>query len=123
MERTFDGTASPRAIAGALQPDKQLPARHARKPFSRMRGSRHRWLLYLLIFTGVVVFPLLGFSQTAGMDRRFDRQDDRTRRVQKRDDKMVERRDDPIGVRGPQRRADQREVRTDRKVDRRERLY
>jgi hypothetical protein len=57
------------------------------------------------------------------MERRQDKQGNRTQRVQKRDDKMVERRDDPIGVRGPQRREDHREVRTDRKTDRRERLY
>ena len=82
-----------------------------------------RFLAHLLIITGVIVVPLLGFSQTPGMERRQDRQGDRTQRVQKRDDKMVERRDDPIGVRGPQRREDHREVRTDRKTDRRERLY
>ncbi|HWN93867.1 MAG TPA: hypothetical protein VNT99_02435 [Methylomirabilota bacterium] len=85
--------------------------------------ARCHFLARLLIITGILFVPLLGFSQTPGMDRRYDRQDDRTKRVQKRDDKMVERRDDPIGVRGPQRRADHREVRTDRKVDRRERLY
>ena len=84
---------------------------------------RRRFLAHLLIIMGVIVAPLLGFSQTPGMDRRQDRQGDRTQRVQKRDDKMVERRDDPIGVRGPQRREDHREVRTDRKTDRRERLY
>jgi len=87
------------------------------------REPRRRFLAQLLIITGAIVVPLLGFSQTPGMDRRYDRQDDRTKRVQKRDDKMVERRDDPIGIRGPQRREDHREVRTDRKTDRRERLY
>ena len=38
-------------------------------------------------------------------------------------DKVVARRDDPIGVRGPQRREDRRDTRTDRRTDRRERLY
>ena len=80
-------------------------------------------LARLLIITGAIVVPLLGFTKPPGMERRQDKQGDRTQRVQKRDDKMVERRDDPIGVRGPQRREDHREVRTDRKTDRRERLY
>ena len=57
------------------------------------------------------------------MKRRQDRRDDRGERVQQRDDKWVQRRDDPIGVRGPQRRKDRRELRNDRRVDRRERVY
>ena len=83
---------------------------------------QRRFACYLII-TAVIASPLLGFSQTPGMKHRQDRRDDRTDRVQKRDDKMVERRDDPIGVRGPQRRKDHRDLRTDRKSDRRERLY
>ena len=78
---------------------------------------------YLLIITAVIATALPAFSQTPGMKHRQDRRDDRTDRVQQRDDKHVERRDDPIGVRGPQRREDRRDVRTDRKTDRRERLY
>ena len=86
-------------------------------------APRRRFLAQLLTITGVFVGPLLGFPQTRGMKRRQDRRDDRTDRVQQRDDKMVERRDDPIGVRGPQRREDRRDLRTDRKTDRRERIY
>jgi hypothetical protein len=68
---------------------------------------------------------MLGFSQdaTPGMKRRQDRRDDRGERLQQRDEKFVERRGDPIGVRGPQRREDRRGLRTDRRTDRRERLY
>jgi hypothetical protein len=43
--------------------------------------------------------------------------------MQERDDKMEERRDDPIGVRGPERREDRRDLREDRRDDRRERIY
>ena len=86
-------------------------------------APRRRLLVPLLVMAGVIVAPLLGFSQTAGAKRRQDKRDDRTDRVQQRDDKMVERRDDPIGVRGPERREDHRELRTDRKTDRRERVY
>jgi hypothetical protein len=35
----------------------------------------------------------------------------------------VERSDDPIGIRGPQRREDRGELRGDRRNDRRERIY
>lgn len=60
---------------------------------------------------------------TPGMKHRQDRRDDRGGRLQQRDDQFVERRDDPIGVRGPQRREDRRVVRDDRQGDRRERVY
>ena len=86
-------------------------------------ASRRRFLAQVLAMTGAMVGPLLGFSQTTGMKRRQDKRDDRTDRLQQRDKKMVERRDDPIGVRGPERRKDHRELRTDRKKDRRERVY
>ncbi len=56
------------------------------------------------------------------MKRRQDRRDDRGERLQQRDDKWVERRDDPIGVRGPERRKDRRDLRNDRRKDRRERV-
>jgi hypothetical protein len=36
---------------------------------------------------------------------------------------MAERSDDPIGIRGPERREDRRDLRQDRRGDRRERLY
>ena len=90
--------------------------------FSSLKPHR-RFLLCLLTVMSVIASPLAGFSQTPGMKHRQDRRDDRTDRVQQRDDKMVERRNDPIGVRGPQRRQDHRDLRTDRKTDRRERLY
>ena len=86
-------------------------------------APRRRFLAQLLTMMGAIVGPLLGFSQTSGMKRRQDKRDDRTDRLQQRDDKMVERRDDPIGVRGPERRKDHRELRTDRKTDRRERVF
>lgn len=84
---------------------------------------RRHILTLLLIMVGILAVPIAGFSQTAGMKRRQDRRDDRTERTQERETKAVERRDDPIGVRGPQRREDRREIRTDRRKDRRERVY
>lgn len=86
-------------------------------------SPRRHFLTLLLIIVGFLAVPSTGFSQTAGMKRRQDRRDDRTERTQDREKKMVERRDDPIGVRGPERREDRREIRTDRKKDRRERVY
>lgn len=85
-----------------------------------------RHLVLRLLFLHLMVAaltPLPGLAQTPGMDRRTDRRDDRRGRMQDRDDKWQERRDDPIGVRGPQRREDRRETRGDRQNDRRERLY
>ncbi len=87
------------------------------------RARRRRFLAQILTMTGAIIAPLLGFSQTTGIKRRQDRRDDRTGRVQQRDDKLVKRRDDPIGIRGPQRRKDRRDVRTYRRTDRRERVY
>ena len=84
---------------------------------------RGRLLAQVLILVGLIAVPLPGFSQTPGMLRRQDRRDDRGNRVQQRDEKMVKRRDDPMGIRGPQRREDRRDIRTDRKTDRRERVY
>jgi hypothetical protein len=77
--------------------------------------------LAIIILTG----PLPGLAQdgTPGMRRRQARRDDRGDRLQQRDDQWVERRADPIGVRGPQRREDRRELRDDRRTDRRERVY
>jgi hypothetical protein len=86
-------------------------------------ASRRRLLAVFLAMTVTIMAPLLVLSQTPGMERRQDKRDDRNERVQQRDDKAVERRDDPIGVRGPERREDRRELRTDRKTDRRERIY
>jgi len=93
--------------------------------------TRRELLARILAGVGVLVSPLLGFAQTSGTQRRQDRRSDRSERVQERstergdrvqqrDDKMVQRRDDPVGVRGPQRREDHRELRTDRQTDRRD---
>jgi len=80
-------------------------------------------LAQLLTVAGIIVAPILGFCQTPGMERRQDRRGDRTDRMEQRGDMMVERSDDPIGIRGPQRREDRRELRGDRRNDRRERIY
>ncbi len=94
------------------------------KPLTSSNTSRRRFLNLILTVAGALAGPLLarGEEGTPGMKRRQDRRDDRGDRVQKRDDKFVERRDDPIGVRGPQRREDRRGLRNDRKADRRERV-
>ncbi len=86
--------------------------------------SRRRFLNLILALAGALAGPALARAQeaTPGMKRRQDRRDDRGDRVQKRDEKFVERRDDPIGVRGPERRKDHRELRNDRRTDRRERV-
>lgn len=95
------------------------------QPLIASNTSRRRFLGLVLTLAGAIAGPALARAQdaTPGMKRRQDRRDDRGGRLQKRDDKFVERRDDPIGIRGPQRREDHRELRNDRKVDRRERLY
>lgn len=89
------------------------------------RLKRRAFLTRCVALCGAVIGPALAAAQegTPGMKRRQDRRDDRADRVQKRDEKWVERRDDPIGVRGPQRREDRRDLRKDRRTDRRERLY
>ena len=90
------------------------------QPMTPFNVQRRRFLAQCLTFAAAIIGPTLGFSQdgTRGMKRRQGRRDDRGDRIQKRDDKFVERRDDPIGVRGPQRREDRRDV----KADRRERV-
>jgi hypothetical protein len=88
------------------------------------RNSTPQWFLSLLlalIFT--VAVPISGFCQTRGMEQRQDRRADRGERMQQRGDMMVERSDDPIGIRGPQRREDRGTLRQDRREDRRERIY
>ncbi len=86
--------------------------------------GRRRFLARALVLAAMIGVPALAQSQdaTPGMKRRQDRRDDRNERIQQRDQKMVERRSDPIGVRGPQRREDRRSLRNDRRVDRRERV-
>jgi len=90
-----------------------------------LNATRRSFLLRCLAIGAAVTSPILVLAQegTPGMKRRQRRRDDRTDRLQKRDEKQVARRDDPIGVRGPQRREDRRELRTDRRTDRRERVY
>ncbi len=87
------------------------------------KTTRRRFLAQALIVAGAITVPIFGFCQTRGMERRQERRDDAADRVQERDDRMVERRDDPIGVRGPERREDRRDLREDRRDDRRERIY
>ena len=95
------------------------------QPLTSSNTSRRWFLKLILTLFGAVAGPAFARAQdgTPAMKRRQDRRDDRGDRVQKRDDKFVERRDDPIGVRGPERREDHRDLRTDRKTDRRERVY
>lgn len=95
------------------------------RPVISSTTSRRRFAKLVLTLVGTVAGPTFACAQdgTPGMTRRQDRRDDRGDHLQKRDDKFVERRDDPIGVRGPQRREDHRELRNDRRVDRRERVY
>jgi flagellar biosynthesis/type III secretory pathway M-ring protein FliF/YscJ len=85
--------------------------------------TRRRFLVQLFAMAGIIAIPVLGFCQTRAMKRREDRRDDRTDRTQERGENMVERSDDPIGVRGPERRTDRRDLRDDRQDDRRERIY
>jgi hypothetical protein len=89
-------------------------------PLTRRRLLAH-WLALAASIAGSMI-ALAQDSSTPGMKRRQDRRDDRVDRVQQRDDKAVQRRTDPIGVRGPQRREDHRDLRTDRRTDRRERV-
>ncbi len=86
-------------------------------------GRRRFLALWLAVGCAIIKSTVAGAQEaTPGMKRRQDRRDDRGERLQKRDDQWVQRRDDPIGVRGPQRREDRREVRNDRRKDRRERV-
>ena len=95
------------------------------QPLTSATTSLRRFLKLIPAVAGAIAGAAFARAQdaTPGMKRRLDRRDDRGDRLQTRDDKFVERRDDPIGVRGPQRREDHRELRDDRRVDRRERVY
>jgi len=86
--------------------------------------TRRGFVLLSIAMIGTLAARLIALGQdaTPGMQRRQDRRDDRGSRLQQRDDKAVARRDDPIGIRGPQRRTDRRDLRTDRRTDRRERI-
>jgi hypothetical protein len=87
------------------------------------KTTRRRFLAQALIVAGVIAVPSFGFCQTRRMERRQDRREDGADRMEQRGDKMEERADDPIGVRGPERREDRRDLREDRHDDRRERIY
>ena len=87
------------------------------------KTTRRRFLAQVLTVAGAIAVPILGLCQTPGMERRQDRRGDRTDRMEQRGDNMAERSDDPIGIRGPERREDRRDLRGDRRTDRRERIY
>jgi hypothetical protein len=95
------------------------------QPPTASNTSRRLFLAQFLAAAAVITGPALAPAQegTPGMQHRQVRRDDRSDRLQQRDDKWQERRDDPIGVRGPHRREDRRDLRDDRRVDRRERVY
>ncbi len=87
--------------------------------------TRRAFLTRWMAVAGAIAGPIILAQEqdaTPGMARRQDRRDDRSDRLQQRDDKGVARRQDPIGVRGPQRRTDRRDLRDDRRSDRRERI-
>ena len=71
----------------------------------------------------LVRLPSAALAQTPGMSRRMDRRVDRADRVDQRAENMVERSDDPLGVRGVNRRQDRRDVRQDRQSDRYDRVF
>ena len=85
--------------------------------------TRRRFLVQMVTLAGVVALPWAALAQTPGMSRRMDRREDRTDRVNERGEDMVERSDDPLGVRGVNRREDRREVRQDRQSDRYDRVF
>ena len=85
--------------------------------------TRRRFLIQILALAGLVGLPSAALAQTPGMSRRMDRRVDRVDRVNQRGENMVERSDDPLGVRGVNRREDRREVRQDRQSDRYDRVF
>jgi len=85
--------------------------------------TRRRFWVQLLTVAGFLAGPALALSQTPGMMRRQDRRQDAGERTEQRGQNMGERQDDPLGVRGVERREDRREVRGDRRSDRRERVF
>ena len=87
------------------------------------RTTRRRFWIQLLMVAGFLAAPALALSQTRGMMRRQDRSEDAWERMGQRGENMAERQDDPLGVRGGERRQDRRELRGDRRSDRRERVY
>ena len=85
--------------------------------------TRRRFLIQMVTLAGLVGLPSAALAQTPGMSRRMDRRVDRADRVDQRGENMVERSDDPLGVRGVNRREDRREVRQDRRSDRYDRVF
>ncbi len=85
--------------------------------------TRRQFLIHVLVLTGVAAIPAVALAQTPGMSRRMDRRVDRTDRMNQRGEDMVERSDDPLGVRGANRREDRREIRQDRRGDRYDRVF
>lgn len=85
--------------------------------------SRRGFLIGLLSLAGIIGLSSTAWAQTPGMSRRMDRRVDRGDRVNQRAENMVERSDDPLGVRGVERRQDRREIRHDRQGDRYDRVF
>jgi hypothetical protein len=85
--------------------------------------TRRRFLLQMATLAGLVGLPLTALAQTHGMSRRMDRRGDRVDRMDQRGENMVERSDDPLGIRGVNRRDDRRDVRQDRQYDRYDRVF
>ena len=85
--------------------------------------TRRRFLIQIVTLAGLVALPSAALAQTPGMSRRMDRRGDRVDRMGQRGQNAVERSDDPLGVRGVNRREDRREVRQDRRSDRYDRVY
>jgi len=86
-------------------------------------GTRRGFLLQILALAGMVALPSAALAQTRGMERRMDRRVDRVDRMDQRAENMVERADDPLGIRGVNRREDRRDIRQDRRGDRYDRIY
>lgn len=85
--------------------------------------TRRRFLIQMATLAGVVALPSVALAQTPGMSRRMDRRGDRVDRMDQRGENMVERSDDPLGIRGVNRREDRRDVRQDRQYDRYDRVF
>lgn len=85
--------------------------------------ARRTFVIGILSLAGLVGLSTAALGQTPGMSRRMDRRVDRGDRVNQRAENMVERSDDPLGVRGVERREDRREIRHDRRTDRYDRVY
>jgi hypothetical protein len=87
------------------------------------RTTRRRFWVQFFAALGLLTGPAVAVSQTPGMMRRGDRRQDAEERVEKRGENMAESQDDPLGVRGGERRQDRKEIRGNRRSDRRERVY